>query len=98
MVGGLTAEGRARREKVPLQAAQMFEHDMGAVWVARCLRVSTKSAYQWRRCWRGGMQGLSRGPVRRIIPAPRVPSMRLPVLSVQPARLQLGIVPLVMRR
>ena len=46
--GGLTAEGRARREKVRLQAAQMFEQDMDPVQVARCLRVSTKSAYQWR--------------------------------------------------
>ena len=50
--GGLSAEGRARREKLRLQAAQMFEQDVDPVQVARLLRVSTKSAYQWRRRWR----------------------------------------------
>jgi transposase len=72
--GGLTAAGRARREKVRLQAAQLFEQDMDPVQVARCLRVSTKSAYQWRRCWRaGGVAALaSKGPggaVCRLSPA-----------------------------
>jgi len=52
--GGLTAAGRARREKVRLQAAQLFEQDMPPVQVAHQLRVSTKSAYQWRRCLRVG--------------------------------------------
>jgi len=52
--GGLTAEGRARREKVRLQAAQMFEQGIKPAQVARCLRVSTKSAYLWRRRWRSG--------------------------------------------
>jgi transposase len=52
--GGLTAEGRARREKVRLQAAQMFEQGIKPAQVARLLRVSTKSAYQWRRSWRTG--------------------------------------------
>ena len=52
--GGLSAEGRARREKLRLQAAQMFEQGMKPVQVARSLRVSTKSAYQWRRRWRAG--------------------------------------------
>jgi len=47
--GGLSAEGRARREKLRLQAAQMFEQGIKPVRVARLLRVSTKSAYQWRR-------------------------------------------------
>ena len=62
--GGLTAEGRARREKVRLQAAQMFEQGMHPVQIARCLRVSTKSAYQWHRSWRvGGEAALaSKGP------------------------------------
>jgi transposase len=41
---------------VRLQAAQMYEHDVSAVQVAHRLRVSTKSAYQWRRCWRAGGQ------------------------------------------
>ena len=43
-------------------------------------------------------RGPLRGPGRRIIPAPRVPSVRLPVLSVQLARAQFGSRPLVMRR
>ena len=38
-----------------LQAAEMFEQDVNPVQVARGeMRVSTKSAYQWRRCWRAG--------------------------------------------
>jgi transposase-like protein len=39
---------------VRLQAAEMFEQDVNPVQVAREMRVSTKSAYQWRRCWRAG--------------------------------------------
>ena len=62
--GGLTAEGRARREKVRLQAAQMFEQGMDPEQVAKCLRVSMKSAYQWRRSWRAGGEAAlaSEGP------------------------------------
>jgi transposase len=52
--GGLTAAGRARRESVRLLAAGMFEQDVSAVQVAHRPRVSTKSAYQWRRRWRAG--------------------------------------------
>jgi transposase len=39
---------------VRLQAAGMFEQDVSPVQVAHGLRVSTKSAYQWRRRWRAG--------------------------------------------
>src|SRR5215470_5279749 len=62
--GGLTAEGRARREWVRLEAAKMFAQDADPAQVARSLRVSTKSVYQWRRAWRaGGPEALaSRGP------------------------------------
>jgi transposase len=52
--GGLTSEGRSRRELVRLQAAEMFAHDSDARDIARSLRVSTKSVYQWRRAWRAG--------------------------------------------
>jgi len=38
--GGLTVEGRSRRERVRLQAAEMFEHDVDARQVAQALRVS----------------------------------------------------------
>jgi transposase len=52
--GGLTAEGRARRERVRLQAASMFEQGMEPARIAKLLRVSAKSVYQWRRAWRAG--------------------------------------------
>jgi transposase-like protein len=72
--GGLSAQGRVRREIVRLQAAQMFEQEVRPVQVAQRLRVSTKSAYQWRRCWRAGGEAAlaSRGPggaVCRLPPA-----------------------------
>ena len=62
--GGLTAEGRSRREKVRLQAAQMFQRDTGAAEIAGSLRVSTKSVYRWRRAWRAGGEAalVSKGP------------------------------------
>jgi putative transposase len=62
--GGLTAQGRFRRERVRLQAAQMFAQDMAAGQVAGLLRVSTKSVYQWRRAWRAGGEAAlaSKGP------------------------------------
>jgi transposase len=49
---------------VRLQAARMYEQDVSPVLVAHRLRVSTKSAYQWRRCWRAGGEGAlaSKGP------------------------------------
>jgi len=45
----------------------MFEQGVRLVRVARELRVSTKSAYQWRRRWRaGGYAALaSAGPAVR---------------------------------
>jgi transposase len=62
--GGLTAEGRARRERARLLVAQMFEQDMDSVEIAGLLRVSAKSVYQWRRAWRAGgeMALASKGP------------------------------------
>jgi putative transposase len=62
--GGLTAQGRSRREKIRLEAAQMFAQDMGAGQIAGLLRVSTKSVYQWRRAWRAGGDArlASKGP------------------------------------
>ena len=62
--GGLTAEGRARRERVRLQAAQMLKQDIDPVQVAGLLRVSAKSVYQWRREYRAGGEAslASKGP------------------------------------
>ena len=47
-----------------LQAARLFAEDVAPVQVAARLRVSTKSAYQWRRRWRagGGAALASKGP------------------------------------
>jgi hypothetical protein len=72
--GALTAEGRARREDVRLQAARLFKQDMDARQIARILRVSTKSAYQRaagvaggrRRC--PGVQGQGRPCPRQTTP------------------------------
>jgi putative transposase len=45
---------------VRLQAARLFEQDVSAAQVAHWLRVTAKSAYQWRRRWRtGGEAGLA---------------------------------------
>ncbi|MGW9436085.1 IS630 family transposase [Streptomyces sp. NPDC055607] len=62
--GGLTAAGRERREVVRIQAAELFERGVKAPEVARRLRVSPKSAYQWHQLWREGGAGAlaSRGP------------------------------------
>jgi transposase len=62
--GGLSAAGRARREKVRLQAAEWFAEGVEPPEVARRLRVWCNSAYAWRRRWRaGGKAALaSRGP------------------------------------
>ena len=47
-----------------LRAVQMYEQDVSPVQVAHRLRVSTKSAYQWRRRWRSGGEAAlaSKGP------------------------------------
>jgi hypothetical protein len=49
---------------VRLRAVQMHEQDLSPVQVAYRLRVSTKSAYQWRRRWRSGGEAAlaSKGP------------------------------------
>src|SRR4051794_20631625 len=52
--GGLSPAARGRRETVRLQAARLFAEDVAPVQVAARLRVSPKSIYQWRRCWRAG--------------------------------------------
>jgi transposase len=63
--GGLTTtRGRAARERVRLQVAEMFEKQLHTGDVAARLRVRTKSVCAWRRAWTaGGRAGLaSRGP------------------------------------
>ncbi len=62
--GGLTAEGRARREAVRLQAAALFAQDVPVAQIASRLRVSHNAVYVWRRRWAAdGEAGLaSKGP------------------------------------
>ena len=62
--GGLNARGRARREAVRMQAADLLEQHIPVREIAHRLRVSAKSAYQWQQTWRRhGRQGLlSKGP------------------------------------
>ncbi|WP_211901863.1 winged helix-turn-helix domain-containing protein [Saccharopolyspora erythraea] len=62
--GGLTAEGRARREAVRLQAAELFAQDVAVPEIAKRLRVSHNAVYVWRRRWlTDGEAGLvSKGP------------------------------------
>ncbi|MER5503683.1 MULTISPECIES: winged helix-turn-helix domain-containing protein [unclassified Streptomyces] len=62
--GGLSAEQRRRREEVRMRAVDLFDEGVEVPCIARELRVSEKSVYQWRRTWRtGGREALrSRGP------------------------------------
>lgn len=61
----MDAAGRARREALRMQAAEMFTKEVSAAEVARRLRVSVRSVYRWRAVFdRGGMAALeSRGPL-----------------------------------
>ncbi|MCP2340531.1 winged helix-turn-helix domain-containing protein [Actinomadura rupiterrae] len=62
--GGLTAEERARRERVRMAAAIMFESGASDREVARRFGVTRTSAHRWRRALAaGGRDALrSRGP------------------------------------
>ncbi len=62
--GGLSEQGRVRREAVRLQAANWFAEGVSVPEVARRLRVSRTAVYGWRQRWcRGGEQALaSKGP------------------------------------
>src|SRR5690348_7303235 len=65
--GGLTAEGRRRREQVRLEAVERFEQRTPSAVVAAELRVSERSVRRWRAAWEaGGTAGLaSRGQAAR---------------------------------
>ncbi|WP_083751540.1 helix-turn-helix domain-containing protein [Saccharothrix sp. ALI-22-I] len=65
--GGLTAKQRAQRERVRLEAAELFAQGERPSQVARRLRVSRKSAYAWYARWQGGgVEALwSKGPSGR---------------------------------
>jgi hypothetical protein len=59
--GGLTAEGRARREVVRLQAAALFAQDGPVPEIASRLRVSHNAVYMPRsvRRFSSGVEGSS---------------------------------------
>jgi putative transposase len=62
--GGLTSVARGKRERVRVEAAELFAQGVTPPVVAKRLRVSDKSAYAWRRSWEsGGVEALaSKGP------------------------------------
>ena len=62
--GGLTTQGRVKREQVRQQAAGWFAEGMPVPEVARRLRVSQTAVYGWRQRWKtGGERALmSKGP------------------------------------
>ncbi|MET8622832.1 winged helix-turn-helix domain-containing protein, partial [Kitasatospora sp. NPDC004669] len=71
-----------------MQAAELFEQEVKPTEVARRLRVSSKSAYQWRQLWRGGgVEALtSRGPGgSRCQLSPRCPEKLAAYLDQGPA-------------
>ncbi len=65
--GGLTAEGRRRREQVRLAAVEKFEQRVPSAVIADELRVSERSVQRWRLAWQaGGAPGLaSKGQAAR---------------------------------
>src|SRR5437879_10580864 len=62
--GGLSAEGRAKREAVRLQAAELFEKEVSSLEVAGRLRVTPQAVNNWRRAWKadGASALASKGP------------------------------------
>ncbi|MEV5511320.1 winged helix-turn-helix domain-containing protein [Streptomyces orinoci] len=52
--GGLTAERRAFRERIRVEAARMFAAGQDNAVVAKRLRVSVRSVQRWRRSWNDG--------------------------------------------
>jgi transposase len=65
--GGVTAEGRRRREQVRLAAAERFEQRAPVAVIAAELRVTERSVRRWRQDWEaGGLPGLaSKGQAAR---------------------------------
>jgi transposase len=61
--GGLSAQERAKRERLRFRAADMFAGNIEPARVARLLGITRKSAYEWHALWsRGGKAALaSRG-------------------------------------
>jgi putative transposase len=62
--GGLSVQGRAKREAVRMRAAEWFAQQVPVAEIAARLRVSVNAVYVWRRRWKvGGRAALvSKGP------------------------------------
>ncbi|MFF4416668.1 winged helix-turn-helix domain-containing protein [Streptosporangium sp. NPDC001559] len=77
--GGLSAERRAFREKLRLQAAERFARDESSTTIARDLRISLRSVQRWKRDWQAGGAGAlrSHGPAS----LPRLSERQLAVLE-----------------
>ncbi|WP_218158987.1 winged helix-turn-helix domain-containing protein [Streptosporangium canum] len=60
----MTAEERAKRERLRFEAAELFSHGVSAPEVARLFRVTRMSANRWYRTWQaGGVEApASKGP------------------------------------
>ncbi|MEU9304743.1 winged helix-turn-helix domain-containing protein [Streptomyces sp. NPDC048269] len=82
--GGLTAERRAFREKIRLQAGQRFAAGEKTAVIAKDLRVSVRSVERWRRAWReGGLEALrSAGPAN----SPTISGVQFTVLEEELAK------------
>lgn len=52
--GGLSAQERARRERLRFRAAEMFAGEIAPARVAQLLGITRKSAYEWYALWRRG--------------------------------------------
>ncbi|WP_433497076.1 winged helix-turn-helix domain-containing protein [Sphaerimonospora sp. CA-214678] len=65
--GGFTPQEQQRRQRVRLQAAEMFARNEKNAQIARILRVTERSVERWRRAWREGGEGalVSKGPPAR---------------------------------
>ncbi|MFG2434573.1 helix-turn-helix domain-containing protein [Streptomyces sp. NPDC048508] len=72
-MGGLTAERRAAREEIRLEAGRRFARGDRSLDIVKDLRVRERSVERWRRNWReGGMEGLmSKAGVARTVRSPR---------------------------
>lgn len=62
--GGLSAHERAERERVRFEAIELLDQGVPPSRVAKRLRVTRKSVYEWRQRWQaGGSDALrSKGP------------------------------------
>nr|WP_324617242.1 helix-turn-helix domain-containing protein [Streptomyces sp. NRRL F-2580] len=69
--GGLTAERRAFREEIRLQAGVRFAAGEKTAVIAKDLRVSVRSVERWRRAWRErGIHACARRVRRTPRPSP----------------------------